>query len=56
MTADKPQAEPGKSLVSGKSGKSAFSVHAEKLFIPQVNNFGDYGKGVFHGFPGDMNI
>ena len=31
MTADKTEAEPGKSLVSGKSGKSAFSVHAKKV-------------------------
>ena len=56
MTANKTQAEPGKKLVPGKSGKSAFSVHAKKLFTPQVNTFGDYGKYGFYGFPGDMNI
>ena len=31
MTADKTQAEPEKSLVSGKSGKSALSVPAAKF-------------------------
>ena len=31
MTADKTQAEPERSVVSGKSGKSTFSVHAEKF-------------------------
>ena len=31
MTADKTQAEPGTKLVSGKSEKSVFSVHAEKF-------------------------
>ena len=31
MAADKTQAEPGKKLVSGKSGKSVFSEHAKKV-------------------------
>ena len=33
-----------------KNNFTTSEIHKEK------NDFGDYGKGGFHGFPGDMNI
>ena len=41
MTADKTQAEPGKKLVSGKSGKSAFYRACQKSDCTEINGIKD---------------